>query len=92
MKLKILEKKGNKLKLQVEGEEHTLLNLLRKTLWELPGVTSAAYNKPHPYVGNSTITVFVDKGSQLKKIEDAAQIIADTAEEFSVKFQRALKK
>jgi len=57
MRVKILKKTPNELKLEVEGSEHTFCNLLQKRLLEGENVDLAGYDIPHPLVSNSILSV-----------------------------------
>ena len=57
MKITILKRKSNELKLEIEGEGHTLCNLLQKALLEDDRIEMAAYDIPHPLFSNSTVYV-----------------------------------
>jgi len=48
MKVNVLKRTGNELKIEVEGEGHSLLNLLQKTLLEDDSIEMAGYHVPHP--------------------------------------------
>jgi len=52
MKVKILEKDKNFLKLEIEGEGHTLFNFVQTLLLQEKEVEIAGYNKPHPLMEN----------------------------------------
>ena len=89
MELKVLEKKADKLKLQVTGETHTFLNLVSEYAW-LAKAKQASYIVKHPYLSEPELIV---KSSNPKKtLKDANQIIIDRTEEFQRSFKRALKK
>ena len=85
MKLTVLEKKKDKWKVEVDGEDHTLLNLLTENAWK-GNVKQASYMIRHPQLSKPEITVI---GPNPKKIlADAAQKIIDD----SKAFQREIKR
>jgi len=85
MKLTALEKKKDRWKIEVEGEDHTLLNLLREKAWK-KGAKQASYMIRHPYLSMPVITVI---GPNPKKIlADSAQAIIDDARAFEKEFKR----
>jgi DNA-directed RNA polymerase subunit L len=51
------EKKANELRIQIEGEGHSLLNLLQKTLLEDDTVEMAGYDVPHPLIDRAILYV-----------------------------------
>ncbi|MBN2331340.1 MAG: DNA-directed RNA polymerase subunit L [Candidatus Aenigmarchaeota archaeon] len=89
MELKVLEKKGDKLKLQVTGESHTFLNLLSEYAW-LAKAKQASYMIKHPYLSEPEL--IVRSANPKKTLHDANQIIMDRAQEFQRGFKRALRK
>jgi len=48
MKISILKKTKNELKIEIEGEGHTFCNLLQDALLEDKSVEIAGYDIPHP--------------------------------------------
>ena len=68
-------------------KNHTIANLLRKTLWEL-GV-EAGYDKGHPYIGESVLVI---KSKDAKKdLERALAKIKNDLKEFKVEFEKTVK-
>lgn len=92
MQLKILDKKPNELTLEVEGEGHTLCNLLESTLLEDDEVEFASYNISHPLVANPVITVRT-KGNKTPEeaLKEAAEKILKKGRELREEFEKALK-
>ena len=68
MKIKVLKKSGNELKIEIEGGTHGLCNLLQKRLLEDKSVDFAGYDVPHPLASSPLIYIRM-KGSS--KPEDA---------------------
>ncbi len=60
--IKVKERKDGTLVIELEGEDHTLANLIAKTLMNMPGVKLAAYRIDHPLVSNPVVTVVTEKG------------------------------
>ena len=89
MKLTVLEKRGNKLVLEVKGETHTLLNLLRENSWKA-GADQASYLIEHPYLSEPKI--IVRSKNPKKTLLDAAQLTITQTKEFEKEFQRIIKK
>jgi DNA-directed RNA polymerase subunit L len=92
MKIKVLKKTENELKIEVEGAGHTLCNLLQKRLLEDENVDLAGYDIPHPLASNPIIYVRT-KGKEkpeealLKAVKKAREM----NKEFSKELQKALK-
>ena len=57
MEIKVLEKDRGKLKLEVIGEDHTLMNAIRKELWEDKDIEVSGYKIDHLLVGNPVLIV-----------------------------------
>ena len=89
MEIKVLEKTDESVKIEVVGETHTLLNLLREKSWKA-GASQASYMIEHPYLTNPKITI---KGKNPRKVlADATQMVADDAKEFGREFSKSLRK
>jgi DNA-directed RNA polymerase subunit L len=89
MELKVIEKKPDKIRMEVIGESHTLLNVLTEYAWEAKA-SQASYVIDHPYLSNPELMV---KAKNPKKVlSDAAQIVIDRSKEFQTAFGRAVKK
>ena len=89
MKVKMLKRTSNELKLEVEGIGHTLCNLLQKRLLEDGNVALAGYDIPHPLVSNPIIYVRT-KGDV--KPEEALRKAVKKAREINKEFGKELKK
>jgi DNA-directed RNA polymerase subunit L len=89
MKLKKLEKTKETLKVEVAGEDHTLLNLLRENAWKA-GATQASYILEHPYLSEPKI--IVRSKNPKKTLADSAQLVAAEAVAFQREFRKALKR
>jgi DNA-directed RNA polymerase subunit L len=89
LKVKVLKKEANELKIEVEGAGHGLCNLLQKKLLEDESVDMAGYDIPHPLASNPVIYVRM-KGSA--KPEAALIKAADEARQANNAFGKELKK
>jgi DNA-directed RNA polymerase subunit L len=89
LKIKVLKKAANELKIEVEGAEHGLCNLLQKKLLEDERVDLAGYDVPHPLASNPVIYVRM-KGTA--KPENALIRAAEKAREANSVFSKALEK
>jgi DNA-directed RNA polymerase subunit L len=92
LKVKVLKKEANELKIEVEGVSHGFCNLLQKKLLEDERVDLAGYDVPHPLASNPVIYVRT-KGAA--KPEDALVKAAEKAlkenDTFSKELAKALK-
>lgn len=89
MKVNVLKKEANELKIEVEGAGHGLCNLLQKKLLEDERVDLAGYDVPHPLASNPIIYVRM-KGAA--KPADALIKAAEKARETNKAFSKELKK
>jgi DNA-directed RNA polymerase subunit L len=92
MKIKVLKKTENELKIEVEGAGHTLCNLLQKRLLEDENVDLAGYDIPHPLASNPIIYVRT-KGKEKPEeaLLNAVKKAREMNKEFSKELQKALK-
>ncbi len=93
MKVKILTKTPNELKIEVEGIGHTICNLVQKRLLEDENVDLAGYDMPHPLASNSVIYVRT-KGSVKPEsvLRNALEKARRINKDFGKEFENALKK
>jgi DNA-directed RNA polymerase subunit L len=92
MKVNVLKKSSNELKIEVEGGGHTICNLLQKKLLEEAHVDMAGYDVPHPLASNPVI--YVRTKGDLKPeqaLRNALEKARDTNKEFGKELERALK-
>ncbi len=89
MKIKVLKKEANELKIEIEGASHGLCNLLQKNLLEDEKVDLAGYDVPHPLASNPVIYVRM-KGTT--KPEGALLRAAKNAREMNKEFSKELNK
>jgi DNA-directed RNA polymerase subunit L len=89
MKIIVLEKKENELKIEIEGADHGLCNLLQKRILEDKNVDLAGYDVPHPLASHPIIYIRM-KGAH--KPEDTLIAAAEKAIESNEAFGKALDK
>lgn len=92
MKVNVLKKTRNELKIEVEGAGHTLCNLLQKKLLEDESVDMAGYDIPHPLASNPVIYVRT-KGDMAPEeaILKAVGKLLEVSEELGKALEKALK-
>lgn len=92
MKVKVIKKSENELKIELEGTGHGLCNLLQKKILEDKNVDLAGYDVPHPLASNPIIYIRVKgKTSPEKVLIEAAKKASHANDEFSKEFEKALK-
>ena len=89
MKLEIIEDEKTKLKVAVQGESHTLLNLVRENAWAVKA-DQASYLIDHPYLSTPEVIVYSDNPK--KSLTAAVQLVIEQAKEFEKEFSTAVKK
>ena len=92
VKIKVLKKTANELKIELEGSGHGLCNLLQKRLLEDKNVDLAGYDVPHPLASNPVIYVRM-KGSAKPEValRKAAEKARESNDAFGKELERALK-
>jgi DNA-directed RNA polymerase subunit L len=93
MRVKVLNRTSNELKLEVEGVGHTLCNLLQKMILQEESVDLAGYDIPHPMTPSAT--VYVRTKGKAKPEGVLRHAVAEARrlnDEFGKEFERALKK
>jgi DNA-directed RNA polymerase subunit L len=92
MKIKVLKETANELKLEIEGEGHSLLNLLQKTILEDDSIEMAGYDVPHPLIDRAILYVYT-KGKKSPKtvIKEATKKITGLSKDFQKSFKKASK-
>ena len=88
MKVKVIKKTENELKIEIDGAGHGVCNLLQKKLLEDKTVDQAGYDVPHPLASNPVIYVRM-KGKA--KPETALIQAAEKARESNEAFGKALE-
>jgi DNA-directed RNA polymerase subunit L len=92
MKVNVLKKSPNELRIEVEGAGHTLCNLLQKKLLEEENVDLAGYDVPHPLASNPIIYVRTrGKVKAEQTLKNALEKTREMNKEFGKELARALK-
>ncbi len=89
MKLVMLEETEGKMMLEVRGENHTFLNLLRECAWDA-GSKQASYMIEHPYLSEPKLIIRADNPKKI--LDNSAQAIMESAKEFEKEFKRVSSK
>jgi len=93
MVFKLIKKEKNILVAELEGEDHTLANLLAKYLIRMDKVKFASYHIPHPLVGHPIIRVVTVEGvDPLSVLEEALNTIIKDLRELREKLVMELEK
>ncbi|MFQ5758201.1 MAG: RpoL/Rpb11 RNA polymerase subunit family protein [Candidatus Bathyarchaeia archaeon] len=92
MKIKLLRRESNELRIEIDGEGHTFCNMLQKTLLEDEKVEMAGYNMPHPLITKSIVYVRTNGGRRPETaMRDAAKKLRKRSRELTNALQKAFK-
>ena len=92
MKVNVLKKTSNELRIEIEGAGHTVCNLVQKKILEEKGVDLAGYDIPHPLTPNAIIYVRTKGTAKPEQVlRDALENAREMNKEFSKELVRALK-
>ncbi len=73
--IEILKEEKNRIQFKIKGETHTVLNLIRKELFENKSVEFAGYKVDHPQIKNIIFTVSTSKGNPKMAVKKAIEKI-----------------
>ncbi len=92
MKINVLKKQDNELKIEIVGATHGMCNLIQKSLLEDKTVDFAGYDVPHPLASNPTVYVRM-KGSAKPEeaVVRAIKKVREANDAFSKELEHALK-
>ena len=93
MDLRVIENEETELSIEIAGEDHTFMNVLKGALLETEGVSAATYDVNPEQSGGQTepiLSVKTDETTEpLNAIEDAAGRIRDKTTAFKNAFDAA---
>ena len=92
MKINVLKKNENELKIEIQGADHGICNLLQKKILQDENVDLAGYDVPHPLASSPIIYIRMKGNLQPEDtlVAAAKKAITDN-EEFSKELAKALK-
>jgi DNA-directed RNA polymerase subunit L len=92
MKVNVLKRTSNELRIEIEGAGNTICNLLQRKILELKSVEQAGYDIPHPLTPNAVIYVRTKGTAKPEQVlRDALENARGMNKEFSREFARALR-
>ncbi|PSP64699.1 DNA-directed RNA polymerase subunit L [Halobacteriales archaeon QH_8_64_26] len=93
MELRVTERLDNELSIELAGEDHTFMNVLKESLLETEGVTAATYDMNPEQSGGQTepiLTIKTEAGvDTLDALEDAAGGITERTTALRESFETA---
>lgn len=93
MELRVISKTEEELVLEIAGEDHTFLNVLKRTLLDTDGIDSATYDMNPEQSGGQTdpvLTIRTTGGTDpLDALEGATESVEEMAQSFRDAFHAA---
>jgi DNA-directed RNA polymerase subunit L len=84
MELRVIDKSDTELSLEIAGEDHTFMNVLKGALLETDGVTAATYDVNPEQSGGQTEPILTVKTEEdvdaLDALEDGADRVVEKTE------------
>ncbi|MFB6284465.1 MAG: RpoL/Rpb11 RNA polymerase subunit family protein [Halobacteria archaeon] len=93
MNVKILSKSGTETEVEIEGEDHTLLMVLKDALLNQDEVEAATYDLNPDQSGSVTdpiLYVSTSGKDPIDAIEEATELIKEDTTEFTESFRKAV--
>ncbi|MEM0198683.1 MAG: DNA-directed RNA polymerase subunit L [Desulfurococcaceae archaeon] len=91
MIVRILSRGDKEIVLEIEGEDHTLGNMMMKEALRHPGVEHATYRVPHPLKPVLEFTLVVKNGENVGKVlKDVIDSLRKQLEEFKLAVENVL--
>ena len=90
--VKVIRSSDDYVEFELEGEGHTLCNVLCEELYKDESVVFASYKIGHPLVGKPVVYVRTDSSkSAINAVVDAAKRIKERSQLFKELFKKAFK-
>ena len=93
MELRVIEKTDEELRMEIAGEDHTFMNVLKGALLETEGVAAATYDVNPEQSGGQTepiLTVKTEDGvDPIDALQSAAQRVQEKTDAFRNAFEQA---
>jgi DNA-directed RNA polymerase subunit L len=91
MELKIIDKTEDEMHLEIKGETHTLLNMLKSVLLEDARVHTASYDMKHVSISEPILYIKTDGTDPIIIVREAAETLATRCDEFLSVFGKAVE-
>ena len=93
MELRVIEKEATMVSIEIAGEDHTFMNVLKGALLETEGVTAATYDMNPEQSGGQTdpvLTIKTDEHTDaLDALEAGAERVIQKSDDFEAAFEAA---
>lgn len=90
MELKIIDKTEDEMHLEIIGENHTLLNMLKSVLLDDNRVQIATYDMKHVSISDPILFVKTDGADPIDVVKDAANTLVTQCDEFLSVFRTSV--
>lgn len=90
MELKIIDKTDDEMHLEIIGENHTLLNMLKSALLDDKRVQIATYDMKHVSISDPILFVKTDGADPIEVVKDASKSLVTQCDEFLTVFRKAI--
>ncbi|WP_436910115.1 DNA-directed RNA polymerase subunit L [Halosimplex marinum] len=93
MELRVIEKEPTMISIEIAGESHTFMNVLKGALLETEGITAATYDVNPEQSGGQTdpvLTIKTDEGTDaLDALETGAERVIEKSDDFRDAYEAA---
>ena len=93
MELRVIDKTDEELRIEVAGEDHTFMNVIKGALLRTDGVAAATYDMNPEQSGGQTepiLSIKTEPGvDPLDALGEASQNVQTTVDDFSAAFEAA---
>ncbi|PSQ04387.1 DNA-directed RNA polymerase subunit L [Halobacteriales archaeon QS_4_69_31] len=93
MELRVIEKEATMVSIEIAGEDHTFMNVLKGALLETEGVTAATYDMNPEQSGGQTdpvLTIKTDEHTDaLDALEAGTERVIQKSDDFEAAFEAA---
>ncbi len=90
MELKIVDKSDKDMHLEIKGESHTLLNMLKSVLLADERVHTASYDMKHVTISDPILYVMTDGTDPITVVKDSVSTLYSECDEFISVFGKAV--
>jgi DNA-directed RNA polymerase subunit L len=93
MELRVIDKSDTELSIEIGGEDHTFMNVLKGVLLETEGIAAATYDMNPEQSGGQTepiLTIKTEGRDPVDALEDAAGNVRDKTVSFQHAFEAAV--
>lgn len=94
MELRVIDKTDEELRIEIAGEDHTFMNVIKGALLETEGVAAATYDVNPEQSGGQTDPILsiktVDGTDPLDALADASRRVQNMTDDFTTAFEAAL--